>query len=216
MEQRAPRRTDTSEALESRLAGYLRSVWPGTLSDEARANLLALYRSIAGLTGGRLPAVPHPEIPEAWIERCRSGELVGVGGLSRATTPHELGLGRRTLYAWCAFDCMFLPELLGAPLEIRSPCAASGREISLRVSAHGVERAFPEDTVISFVTPEAAAVEHALRQVFCRQVRFFNSAAAASADLPPGATVLTPRLAHRLGAIRNRIVFGDTLSAPDP
>ncbi len=216
MEQRARRRTDTPEALESRLATYLRSVWPGTLSDDARSNLLALYRGIAGVAGARLPSAPHPDIPEAWIERSRSGELVGVGGLSRATTPHELTLGRRTLYAWCAFDCMFLPELLGAPLEIRSPCAAGGGEISLRVSAQGVERVSPEEAVISFVTPEAAAVEQALRQVFCRHVRFFNRAESASAGLPPGATVLTPRLAHRLGAIRNRIVFGDTLSARHP
>ncbi|MDX1529382.1 MAG: hypothetical protein R3337_12195, partial [Gammaproteobacteria bacterium] len=68
MEQRAPRRTDTPEALEARLAGYLRSVWPATLSDEARANLLALYRGIAGLADARLPAAPHPDIPAAWIE----------------------------------------------------------------------------------------------------------------------------------------------------
>ncbi len=215
MEQRTLRRTDASEALEARLASYLRSVWPGTLSDEARANLLALFRRVAGLADARVPAAPHPDIPAAWIERSQSGELLGVGGLSRAATPHQLYLGRRTLYAWCAFDCMFLPELLGTALEVRSPCAAGGGEISLRVSAQGLERVSPKDAVVSFVTPEAAAVEHALRQVFCRHVRFYNSAASASAALPPGARVLTPRLAHRLGAIRNRIVFGDTLSTPD-
>lgn len=216
MEQRAPKRTDDSEADESRLAGYLRSVWPGTLSDEARSNLLALYRGIAGVADARLPAAPHPDIPPAWIERTRSGELVGVGGLSRAPTPHELILGGRTLYAWCAFDCMFLPELLDAPLEVRSSCGASGGEISLRVSATRVERVSPEHTVISFVTPEATAVEQGLRQVFCRHVRFFNGAEAASAGLPPGTMVLTLGLAHRLGAIRNRIVFGDTLGARHP
>lgn len=214
MEPQTPRRADTQAADETRLGSYLRAVWPANLSREARLNLLALYRGIAGENGGPL-AVPHAEIPKVWLEHGPGNELVGVAGLSRARTPHELKLGRRTLYAWCAFDCMFLPEVLGAALVVRSTCPASGEEIALRVSARAVEHVTPEDTVISFVTPDAADVAQDLRRVFCRKVRFFTSARAAGVSHSEGATLLTPRLAHRLGAIRNRTVFGDTLAA-DP
>ncbi len=214
MEPHILRRADTQAPNETELGGYLRAVWPANLSREARRNLLALYRGIAGENGGPL-AVPDAEIPRVWLEHDPSGELVGVAGLSRARTPHELKFGQRTLYAWCAFDCMFLPELLGAPLVVRSTCPASGEEITLRVSARAVEHVTPKDTVISFVTPDAADVAQNLRPAFCRKVRFFTIARAAGASHSEGGALLTPRLAHRLGAIRNRTVFGDTLAA-DP
>lgn len=200
---------------EERLGHYLRSVWPSNLSLKARSNLLALYRGIAGADNARSLPDPHPDIPEAWLERDPSGELLGVGGLSRAPTPHAISLGRRTRFAWCAFDCMFLPGVLEIPLEVRSTCPVSGAEISVRVSAETVDFVSPSDAVISFVTPDAAAVQRELRRVFCRQVRFFVSAQAAASKLSDRVTLLTPRLAHRLGAIRNRTVFGDTLF-PDP
>ncbi len=212
MELHTRRQADTQAADETRLGRYLRTVWPANLSREARLNLLALYHGIAGENGGPL-AVPHAEIPRVWLEHDPSGELVGVAGLSRARTPHELKFGRRTLYAWCAFDCMFLPELLGATLVVRSTCPASGEEIALRVSAWAVEHVTPKATMISFVTPDAAAVAQDFRRAFCRKVRFFTSERAAGASHSEGAALLTPRLAHRLGAIRNHTVFGDTLAA---
>lgn len=201
---------------EAWLSHYLHSVWPSTLSAEARSNLLALYRGLAEPNEGRPLMFPHREIPSAWLERNADGELVGVGGLSRVPTPHALELGRRTLYAWCAFDCMFLPEILGATLKIRSACPASGKEIKLRVSAETVEDASPRSMVMSFVTPDADAVEAGLRQVFCRHVRFFESAQAAASNLSESVVLLNPGVAHRLGAIRNRIVFGGTLASDRP
>lgn len=206
---------EAPSADEEQLGHYLRSVWPSGLSLEARANLLALYRGIAGASGARSLPTPHPEIPEAWLERNAKNEILGVGGLSRWPTPHEIGSGRRTLYAWCAFDCMFLPGVLGIPLEIRSACPVSGAEIFLRVSTETVERVSPPNTVISFVTPDAAVAQRDLRRVFCRHVRFYQSAGAAASKQSAGITLLTPRLAHRLGAIRNRTVFGDILGS-DP
>lgn len=202
--------TRPSPAGEDRLARYLESVWPSSLSRAARLNLLALYRGIAAGADGGLPA-PHPELPAAWLERDARGRLAGVAGLSRAPTRHVIGTSRLILYAWCAFDCMFLPAVLGRRLDVESRCPASGRKIELSVSASGVERVSPPGAVISFVTPDAAAVEQRLRTVFCCHVRFVDSEASALAQLPPGATLVTPEMARRLGAIRNRTVFGDTL-----
>lgn len=210
-----PRQMEATVAVEEQLSHYLRSVWPSSLSLKARSNLLTLYRGIAGLDNDCSLPAPHAAIPETWLERNANGELLGVGGLSRAPTPHAISFGGRTLYAWCAFDCMFLPGVLEVPLEVRSTCPVSGVEISLRISAEKVECVSPRDTVISFVTPDAAAVQRELRRVFCRHVRFLVSARAAASKLSDGITLLTPRRAHRLGAIRNRTVFGDTLG-PDP
>lgn len=212
MSQETDGQMNSAPSDEARLCRYLRSVWPSNLGREARSNLLALYRGIAGIdAGSRGHPAPHADIPKSWLQWDQRGELVGVAGLSRSNTAHVLGLGQQTLYAWCAFDCMFLPALLGVSLMIRSQCPASGAQILLRVSGDAVEHISPAGTVISFVTPDAAAVEQRLREVFCRHVRFFESEDAASSMLSKGATLVTPAAAHRLGAVRNRIVFGDAV-----
>jgi len=79
------------------------------------------------------------------------------------------------------------------------------------VSGEAVEHIALAGTVISFVTPSAAAVEQRLREVFCRRGRFFESAGAAFPMLSEDVTSLTLGVAHRLGAVRNEIVFGDAL-----
>ena len=65
------------------------------------------------------------DLPAAWFETDDDGCLVGFGGLSQIPTRHRLHLGARTLYAWCAFDCLFLPGLLGRPCGpawVPAPC----------------------------------------------------------------------------------------------
>ena len=201
------------EAVEARLAGYLREVWPSDLKPAARTNLLALYRGIAAEDGSGVPVPePHPEIPKAWLERDHGGQLIGVGGLSRRRTAHEIRLDGVIRFAWCAFDCLFLPGVLGLTLDVRSVCPASGRWVALRVSPRRVEQLDPVSAVISFVTPDAAAVEQRLREVFCGRVRFFVSAEAAASEIEDSIDLLTPDQAHRLGLIRNFTVLGDLLS----
>ncbi len=214
MNQQIPGGNAAAATVESRLSDYLRSVWPSNLSQAARSNLRTLYRGIAGEADASALPSPHTEIPKAWLERDQSGRLIGVGGLSRAPTAHAITFVGRTLYAWCAFDCLFLPAVLDATLEVTSTCPQSGRKIALRVSAEAVEHVSPAGAVISFVTPQAAAVERGLRQVFCRHVRYFQDAEAAKAMLNEEVLILTPAMAHRLGGVRNQIVFGQVLGDP--
>jgi alkylmercury lyase len=64
------------------------------------------------------------------VFRDEEGRVVGFMGLSVvAFGEHRIELGGRTLTAWCAWDALFLPELLGeaagfAP-AVRSPASGS-------------------------------------------------------------------------------------------
>lgn len=41
-----------------------------------------------------------------------SGRIIGFLGLSLTETPHRLEVGDATLYAWCAWDALFLSRLI--------------------------------------------------------------------------------------------------------
>ena len=51
---------------------------------------------------------------------------IGFLGLSIGPMPHRLTVTGRTVYAWCAFDTLFLPEPLGERVEVQSQCPTTG------------------------------------------------------------------------------------------
>lgn len=83
---------------------------------------------------------------------------------------------------------------------------------SLREVAGTVGRVFPGDAVMSFVTPDKAAVEQTPGKLSFGHQRVFDNADAATSRLAEDVVRLTPAPARRLCAARNRTVFGDSLA----
>ena len=52
--------------------------------------------------------------------RDERGHVIGHGGLALDETVHRFDVDGRRLHAWCAWDTLFLPELLGAGTAARS------------------------------------------------------------------------------------------------
>src|SRR5258708_11682514 len=65
--------------------------------------------------------------------------VVGFWGLTIAPMPHRLRVHGRELYAWCAWDTLFLPALLGTSVEVESSCRVTGAPVRLMVTPRGVE-----------------------------------------------------------------------------
>jgi alkylmercury lyase len=187
---------------------------------------LALYRLIAAglpvdrdglaLAVGRDPvevAEILAAIPASNFLTDSGGQIVGFRGLGQVPTRHHLGFAGKRLFAWCAFDCLFLAELLGGTLEVASACLASGAEIRLTVTPEGVTAAGPETTVLSFVTPEPADMRAELRDVFCCHVNFFAGPDVAEAWRAnhPDAHILTLDQGFELARLRNAAGFGAVL-----
>ena len=187
---------------------------------------LALYRLIAAglpvdrdglaLAVGRDPvevADMLAAIPASNFLYDSGGKIVGFRGLGQVPTRHHLGFAGRRLYAWCAFDCLFLAELLGGDLEVASTCPASGTEIRLTVTPGGVTAAAPEATLLSFVTPEAARMRAELREVFCCHVNFFAGPEVAETWRAnhPDAAILTLEQGFELARLRNQAGYGAVL-----
>ena len=214
---------ETNQAIEEYVDSE-RGRWGG---DEEQRCVLGLYRRLAGgepvTTAALARDLGEPEgrvgeilalLPSSWIERDGEGLIAGVCGLGLAATRHRLTAGGRTLFAWCAFDCLFLPELLDQELGVASTCPVTGAEIALTVTPKGVVEAQPQSTVMSFVTPGIAARRRELRQVFCRHINFFASdEAAATRDGGDGSLILDLAAAHALARRRNRAVFSEVMVA---
>lgn len=151
------------EAIEQRvsLALYRLLALGAPVSTASVARAAALGSAEAGHILSNLPTV----------ERQGDGRIIGFGGLTVAETRHRLCFDGTEVYAWCAWDTLFLPELLGLTAQVSSVCAATGRDIALWVHADRVECAGAAPWV-SFVAPPAGVMDD-IKKHFCCQVQFF-------------------------------------------
>lgn len=131
--------------------------------------------------------------------------IIGFWGLTVRPTRHLLRVNGRELFAWCAWDTLFIPELLGASAEVASSCHATGAPVRLRVGPNAVERSEPEGLHLSLVVPEEEAVRADVITGFCHYVHFFSSKAAAVPWLErhAGARLLSLAEAFEVGRVLN-------------
>jgi alkylmercury lyase len=139
--------------------------------------------------------------------------VVGFWGLAIAPMPHRLRIDSRELYAWCAWDTLFLPALLGVTAEVESACRASGAPVRLTVTPSEVESAEPAGLSVSFLLPEAEAMNANVITSFCHYVHFFNSREAAQPwlDEHPETFLLPLADAYEFGRRMNRARYGRAL-----
>ena len=106
------------------------------------------------------------------------GNVLGFAGLAATAMPHRLHLDGRTLWTWCAWDSLFIPEILGEEAQVESRDPQTGGTIRLTVTPEGVRSQEPETTVVSFVAPDAEVFNSSADNVmgsFCHFVFFFES-----------------------------------------
>ncbi len=91
------------------------------------------------------------------VGRNPQGGIVAFWGLCLHETAHALDLlqGQR-VYAWCAWDTLFLPQLLQVTAQVHSLDPQNGHTLDLTVSPQRVIRRSHNDMVVSFVHPNEA------------------------------------------------------------
>ncbi|MDA8291501.1 MAG: organomercurial lyase [Actinomycetota bacterium] len=206
-----------------------------SLAPEERVVGLALYGLLAagapctaeelasrsGLTAGRVGEL-LASLPTATVE---AGAVTGFLGLRVGEGRHRVrfllrqgGEEGTELAAWCAWDALFIPSLVGLRAEVRSRCPSTGAPISLEVDPHdGVVRASPEGVVLTFLTDPAPFCGD-LVAGFCRWIHFFTGAEAAARwsggararerGGAPGIAVLSLADGIAVGRLTNEAIFG--------
>jgi len=138
----------------------------------------------------------------------KSGNVVGLVGLSQNKHPHQFRLNDHTLYTWCAWDSLFLPVMIKQSANIESKCPVTGEKIIITVSPTMVEKTVPRNSAVSILIPDVTedsinSVEE-IWMIFCHHVFFFSSPDAAKSwleDKKMNATVLTVEEGYQLGQL---------------
>ena len=139
------------------------------------AEQLAAALSIPTAKAGEL--LQRPSI-RAFIYPDERGRVLGFGGLAAAPMHHKFAVNGRALWTWCAWDSLFIPELLDTTAYVESPDPESGEVVRLEVGPRGVTAVEPETAMISFLMPDASEFDKSAANVmatFCNFVFFFAS-----------------------------------------
>lgn len=174
---------------------------PGEIADDAGAALEDVRRALDEWIG---------------VYRDEEGSVVGFWGLAIPKMKHRFEVDGVRLHTWCAWDTLFLPELLGKTASVESACETSGQPVRLTVSPAGVESAEPASPWVSFVAPDASRFRGDVIQNFCHYVHFFRSREDGEAwtAKAPGTFLLTLDEAADIARRKNRLQFGATIGKP--
>lgn len=198
-----------------------------SLDGVERRIALAVHRTVAATGPARVEAIAErahvrsAEVRTAldrWpgVFRDDAERVIGFWGLSTQPMDHLLEVDGRTLYGWCAWDTLFLPEILRATARVHSTCPATGRPVTLRVEATGPEDLDPPDAVVSLLDPGRADVAgDKVLSSFCHHIRFLASPDAWrdwARETGNGTFMLTIDDAWELGRKVNRLRYGPELT----
>jgi alkylmercury lyase len=165
---------------------------------------------IAEHAGEGAPLVEELLLSWPGVYRDDAERIIGFWGLTitKLVPTHSLDIGGRGLFAWCAWDTLFLPGILGAAASVESACPVTAETISLVVEPDRVARSSHPDAVVSFLLPNRGFDADVI-QSFCRFVHFFSSRDAGETWTTehPGTFLLSLEEAFELGRLVNALNF---------
>jgi alkylmercury lyase len=169
----------------------LRPYLPSFSVAEQRA-AVALYRELAkgepvddaqlartlGLSIIETRAFLERETIKCLVYADDQGRVLGFGGLAATAMHHRFEVDGRRLSTWCAWDSLFIPEILGRPAHVSSVDPESAEIVRLVVTPERIESVQPNGTLISFIRPDAHIFGRSAANVmakFCHFIFFFAS-----------------------------------------
>jgi alkylmercury lyase len=206
-----------------RIAHELAAARPALDAPQQRL-ALALYRLLAeGAPVTREQLARHADVAAAEVGQLlddqpgvyfdEAGRVVGFWGLGLDGMPHRLTVAGRELGAWCAWDTLFLPELLDATARVASTCPTTCEPVTLTATPDGARDISPSGAALSFVRRETPFDADMIRS-FCHLVHFFVSADAAGqwTATHPRTFVLAIEQGVAIAHEANRATFGTALA----
>jgi alkylmercury lyase len=139
--------------------------------------------------------------------------VTGFCGLALAEMPHRIRHAGTGLYAWCAFDPLFLARVIG-DLDVATADPVTGETITYHIGEEGaITGASHPDAVLSFLRPDQPWGDDVMT-TFCHYVLHFTSPATAqrwTAD-HPGTFVISLGDAAELARRHSARAFGAALA----
>jgi alkylmercury lyase len=138
--------------------------------------------------------------------------VVGFWGLAiePLDPTHSIEVEGRKVYGWCAWDTLFITEILGTETRVASTDPNDGTNIELIVGPDGVITANPPGTVVSLLLPDGEFGSDTIQR-FCHRIHFFTSPASAREWIGdrPDIFSITVEEGFELGRVTNRLRLGN-------
>jgi alkylmercury lyase len=147
-------------------------------SPDERHAAVALYRELAkgqavadaqlahalGISIVQSRALLQRDAIKPFIYRDREGRVLGFGGLATTPMHHRFEVDGHELSTWCAWDSLFIPEILGRSARVASLDPDSGETVRLFVTPERIESIEPKEAVISFHLARCTGLHRVGRQ----------------------------------------------------
>jgi alkylmercury lyase len=139
---------------------------------------LALGRSVAIETIANELQNPMQQIQDyleqmAYVEYNAVGEISAYRGVTLNQTNHYVFHNKSKICTWCAFDTLFLADLLVKPVCISSNCPTCCKAIAFTVTDQDLTSLNDTGIVMSFTFPNKIDYCEDLQNAFCSRVHFF-------------------------------------------
>ena len=140
-------------------------------------------------------------------ETDEGGNIVGAVGLSQKQYAHSFKVNGIDLTTWCAWDTLFIAQVLGDEAEVTSLAPGTEKEIAITIGRDGAV-ATPAESVVSVVLLDPEQIDmdslESIYMTFCHQIYFFSSRTEAeewTKDRGYDFAILSVDDAYRLGAV---------------
>ena len=139
---------------------------------------LALGESVAIETIANILQKPIQDIQDhlkqmRYVEYNTVNEVSAYRGVTLNETKHSVFHNNFRAYTWCAFDTLFLADLLNKPASISSTCPTCNKAIACEINNRDLVGSDDRDTVMSFIIPNKVEYFEDLQKSFCCKVHFF-------------------------------------------
>ena len=143
------------------------------LSSGKPAQLVAISKR-SGLSSEETRSILN-DWPGVFYDENDADTVIGFWGLTpNPVSQHKIVVDDVELYAWCAWDTLFIPIILGKECEVHSVSQETGEPVRLTVGPNGIVSAEPKSIHVSFVLPKSEDFGKNVINSFCHFVFFFS------------------------------------------
>ena len=149
------------------------------------------------------------ELPAFYIGYDEKDRVIEWGGFGLDGGNNDFTIRGNRMWAWCAWDALFLPAIIGDPALVESDDPETGARVRMTVTPGGVHDVQPAGAVMTIAIPGMQAFPDFRTFSFQKTVLFFESRESAGRWLAknPGPVLISLDEGFALGQTMNRVRF---------